>query len=332
MKHIKLFEQFIAEYEDKFNSHKNHNPTADIVERQLDKDTMITYGIYVKDSGPKKKGDEFMEIYTGENYVVGSKKRSHSRYFDADKIPAAYRKTWEELKSKYENELKESSLTESKSIKDHMTKAAEYKKQLMDLKKQAKTAEDPQAHQARIAAKEEQLRRVAEVIRNLRADGVKEGDEFINEGDVSLKPGLFALVSIGGSIGSKPKYPIFASGSIGNIIETSDDKDALKETAKQMRSRLSPGERKYYGMSYTVTELTPGKIRQIEMLQSAQRDSAAKDDSIEESFEYEVVTEAKDLRQLQRALDKLQNDYEAVLDDEALDAMTQLITTINSKL
>lgn len=49
-----------------------------------------------------------MEIYTGKNYVVGSTAKSYSRYFDADKIPAAYRKTWEELKSKYETELKES--------------------------------------------------------------------------------------------------------------------------------------------------------------------------------------------------------------------------------
>jgi len=118
-------------------------------------------------------------------------------------------------------QLFEQFMAESKSIKDHMAKAAEYKKQLMDLKKGTKGAKDPQAHQARIAAKEEQLRRVAEVIRNLRAEGVKEGDE---------------------------------------------------------------------------------------------------------------LTEAKDLRQLQRALDKLQNDYEAVLDDDALEALTQLISAVNLKL
>jgi len=118
-------------------------------------------------------------------------------------------------------QLFEEFVDESKSIKDHMAKAAEYKRDLMDLKKQAKTAKDPQAHQARIAAKEEQLRRVADVIRGLRADGVREGDE---------------------------------------------------------------------------------------------------------------LTEAKDLRQLQRALDKLQNDYEAVLDDDALEALTQLIRSVNLKL
>lgn len=223
MKHIQLFEDFVNEQaKDTFNSHKNHNPAADILQRQLDRDTMITYGIYVKDLGSKKKGDEFMEIYIGSNYVPDSTKRSHSKYYTSDQIPSKYKSVWDELKSKYENELKESSLTEATSIKDHMTKAAEYKKQLMDLKKGAKGAKDPQAHAARVAAKEEQLRRVADVIRNLRAEGVKE--------------------------------------------------DASE------------------------------------------------------------LTEAKDLRQLQRALDKLQNDYEEVLDDDALDALTQLITAVNLKL
>lgn len=46
----------------------------------------------------------------------------------------------------------------------------------------------------------------------------------------------------------------------------------------------------------------------------------------------EAVTEAKDLRSLQKALDRLQNDYESVLDDETLDAMSELIMTVNSKL
>jgi len=131
MKHIKLYEEFVNEVyrvpvkygEDTFNSHKNHNPNVDIVERQINKDTKVTYGIYVKDSGSKKKGDEFMEIYTGKNYVVGSTAKSYSRYFDADKIPAAYRKTWEELKSKYETELKES-ITEAAEPKFVVHKGA----------------------------------------------------------------------------------------------------------------------------------------------------------------------------------------------------------------
>ena len=310
MKHVKLFEQFIAESlteakKEKFILYTNPGNSTNAA--------YVAIGAAdVKNvlSSAKRYSDSYRILYQG--------KGTQDDLVKAKQMFSNYR---------FGNE----SINEAKSIKDHMAKADEYKKQLMDLKKQAKTAKDPQAHQARIAAKEEQLRRVAEVIRNLRAEGVKEGDEFINEGDVSLKPGLFALVSIGGSIGSKPKYPIFASGSIGSIIETSDDKDALKETAKRMKSRLSPGERKYYGMSYTVTELTPSKIRQIEMLQSAQRDSA-NDGSIEESFEYEVVAEAKDLRQLQRDLDRLQNDYEDLLGDDELEALTGLISAVNLKL
>lgn len=110
MKHIKLFEQFVNEgvkfIDFKFNSHKNHNPSADILQGHLDKDTFITYGIYVKDSGSKKVGDEFMEYYSGENYNVGSTKRSSSRVYSPDKIPAKYKAAWEELKAKYEKEYK----------------------------------------------------------------------------------------------------------------------------------------------------------------------------------------------------------------------------------
>lgn len=294
MKHIKLFEDFVNEQvKDTFHSHKTHNPTADILQRQLDRDTQVTYGIYIKDSGSRKNGEEFMELYVGSNYSPDSTKRSYSRLYTPDQIPAKYKSIWNELRDKYHSELKESAITEAKkekfilytnpgnltnaayvaigaadvkdvlssakrysdsytilyqgsgtqddlvkakqmfsnyrfgnesineakSIQDHIKKANEYKADLMKLKKEAKGASNPQAHAARIEAKEEQLRRVADVIRNLRAEGVKE-----------------------------------------------------------------------------------------------------------------ELTEAKDLRSLQRSLDKLQNDYEAVLDDEALDAMTQLITTINSKL
>lgn len=87
----------------KFNSHKNHNPSADILEGHINSDSFITYGIYV--NGPKK-GNEFMEYYTGENYKVGSSKKSNSRVYGPDKIPAKYKAAWEELKAKYEAEYK----------------------------------------------------------------------------------------------------------------------------------------------------------------------------------------------------------------------------------
>jgi hypothetical protein len=90
----------------KFNSHENHNPSCDIIEGHLDKDSYITYGIYIKDAGSRKAGDEFMEYYTGSNYKVGSTKPSHSRVYTTDKIPAKYKAAWEELKAKYEAEYK----------------------------------------------------------------------------------------------------------------------------------------------------------------------------------------------------------------------------------
>lgn len=110
---------------------------------------------------------------------------------------------------------------ESKSIQDHIKKADQYKKELAKLKADAKKSGDKERYAARIEAKEEQLRRVADVIRNMRADGVRE--------------------------------------------------------------------------------------------------------------DVEPVLESKTIKQLHRELDKLQNQYEEVLDDEALDAMTELIAIINAK-
>jgi hypothetical protein len=106
----------------------------------------------------------------------------------------------------------------------------------------------------------------------------KNFNEFLNEnklfeGDVNYRSDKFALVFIGGSIGSRATYPIFVSGSMGSIIETGNDKDVLKETAARMRKQLSPGEKKYYGMNYTVIELTPRKIQDIDYLINKQSET-----------------------------------------------------------
>lgn len=92
----------------KFNSNTWHNKECDILEGHLDSDSFITYGIYVKDSasGKHKVGDEFMEYYKGENYVVGSKSRPHSRAFGVENIPAKYKAKWNELKAIYEEKYK----------------------------------------------------------------------------------------------------------------------------------------------------------------------------------------------------------------------------------
>jgi hypothetical protein len=96
---------------------------------------------------------------------------------------------------------------------------------------------------------------------------IKESEDFLYEGDVNYRQDPFALVRIGGSIGDRATYPVFAGGgNMGSIIETGNDKEALQEKATRMRKSLSPGERKYYGLNYKVIELTPRKIKEIDML------------------------------------------------------------------
>lgn len=87
-----------------FNSHKNHNPDTDIVVGRIDDDSEMTYHIGVKG---KDKGIEGMEYYKGENYVVGSNKKSSSRNYPKDQIPEKYKKAWKILKNEYETKYKE---------------------------------------------------------------------------------------------------------------------------------------------------------------------------------------------------------------------------------
>lgn len=99
-----------------FNLHTFHNPHCDIIEYQVDKDTNITFGVYVKPYINRtgrgsyvgqgqyqiEAGTEFMEVYVGENYNVGSKKRSHSRmYYDDMKLPKKHAELWKQLKNYY---------------------------------------------------------------------------------------------------------------------------------------------------------------------------------------------------------------------------------------
>lgn len=108
MKNIQTYESFLNEsvgdlfIKLHFNSHGDHNDQCDILEGHLNTDSMICYGIYIKDGATAKKGDEFMEYYSGENYAVGSKKRSKSNHYTVDKIPAKYKAAWLNLKAQYE--------------------------------------------------------------------------------------------------------------------------------------------------------------------------------------------------------------------------------------
>lgn len=106
----------------KFNSHKNHNPSTDILEGWLSPTgPYITYYINVKGNNI---GQEGMEYYTGENY--GGQGKSFSRHFTADKIPSKYKKYWEELKkiyeTKYKTDVSESTLSLKKMVEQIIRK------------------------------------------------------------------------------------------------------------------------------------------------------------------------------------------------------------------
>jgi len=103
----------------KFNSHTVHNPNCDIVEYKIDNDMFITYGVYVKPAVHRislgdpnvttlkdiQPGEEFMEMYVGENYNTGSKKRSYSRMYYASEIPVKWQDAWKMIREYYQSNL-----------------------------------------------------------------------------------------------------------------------------------------------------------------------------------------------------------------------------------
>lgn len=58
-------------------------------------DKLVCY-TRVRDNGVFK---EVVEVYSGENYVPGSKKRSYSRVYSIDNIPKPYDRTVDALKA-----------------------------------------------------------------------------------------------------------------------------------------------------------------------------------------------------------------------------------------
>lgn len=80
----------------KFNSHKVHNPSYDILELHISRDAFITYAINLK------TGMECMEYYSGSNYVPASILRSVSRNYNESEIPKKYKPVWNGLREYYQ--------------------------------------------------------------------------------------------------------------------------------------------------------------------------------------------------------------------------------------
>jgi hypothetical protein len=100
-----------------FNSHKMHNPSADIVEGYFEDGSLMTYYIGIKG---KNTGIEGMEYYTGTNYALpgtpASKKPSFSRQFSVNKIPKKFKDNWEYLKKTYNEKYAQQ--TETTKLKE----------------------------------------------------------------------------------------------------------------------------------------------------------------------------------------------------------------------
>ena len=82
-------------------------------------------------------------------------------------------------------------------------------------------------------------------------------DESLNEAlhddwSIGHEYGVFRT---GGSIGEKHGVVANLGGEVGILVSTFNDEKDANEYAKRMKKYLSPGERKYYGMSYKVKKL-----------------------------------------------------------------------------
>jgi len=85
----------------------------------------------------------------------------------------------------------------------------------------------------------------------------REYAEDINE---AVDGEEYTVVLLGGSIGEKPIRTLSQLKG-DKVIDTSKiytDKDEAKKQAKQMNKYLSPGEKKYYRLKYTVATIVNG--------------------------------------------------------------------------
>ena len=95
--------------------------------------------------------------------------------------------------------------------------------------------------------------------------------EFVNEtknvhGEYLNPEHEFGVFSFGGSIGGhsvNSEVGKHTSKGYSVLIKTFSTSDDAKIFAKYRRSLLSPGEKKYYGMGYSIIKLTKGDKKAI---------------------------------------------------------------------
>ena len=79
-----------------------------------------------------------------------------------------------------------------------------------------------------------------------------ENDVNANDADRELLPDdeRYCVVQTGGSIGEQSSFKYRLGGQACRITRDNMTAEEAKEYAKRMRKFLTPGERKYYGITY----------------------------------------------------------------------------------
>ena len=82
--------------------------------------------------------------------------------------------------------------------------------------------------------------------------------------ELSEMPGdeKYGVLQTGGSIGEQNRDTYYHVGSVfGTLVKQDVSKDEATEFAKNRRKRLSPSERKYYGINYRVVPMN--KLKKV---------------------------------------------------------------------
>jgi len=67
---------------------------------------------------------------------------------------------------------------------------------------------------------------------------------------------MFGVYSVGGSIGSKGANSVnLGGGKFGKLVKEFDNKADAKAKAARLRKTVTPGERKYFGITYLAREI-----------------------------------------------------------------------------
>lgn len=133
---------------------------------------------------------------------------------------------------------------------------------------------------------EDQEKETSEDDEELEEESLTESEESSSE--------FYGVFEKGGSIGksnaTRDDLHAWSGRDAGTLVKVFSSSDEAKNYAKRMRSRLSPGERSYYGMGYFVKKLSKKDLEHpqvVDMISNMSRSSASQvaEESLKEDFD-----------------------------------------------